>query len=46
MIDTDFKKQCFITFSHNKNVSANILRSLQNFKLILSVISHTASQKY
>ena len=35
IIETDLKKQCLFKLSHNKNVSANIPRVLQNFKLIL-----------
>ena len=32
------------TFSYNKNLSANILPVLQNFKLILFIMSYTASE--
>ena len=37
-----FKKRCLFKVSHNKNDSANILRSLQNFILIPFVMSYTA----
>ena len=35
IIETDLKKQCLFKISHNKNVTGNISRILQNFKLIL-----------
>ena len=44
IIETDLKKLFLIKFSHNKNVSANISRVLQNFKLILFVVIYCVTK--